>query len=93
MYEVKFRSGAVKNKLAKLFDSMRGDKVTFRKALEAFESLRHAPRAYKPGNKHILHGDRRGVWALSLTPRMRLLYTINDGELIVTAVEVSDHYK
>ena len=44
-------------------------------------------RAY---HLHALTGDRQGRWAINLTERWRLEFTITDGR--VTIEEVNNHY-
>lgn len=93
MYRVIYITHSVENELKDLMRRLRSDKVAYNKAADAIESLKTAPRQYKPGNKHPLTGNRKGQWALRLTGRMRLIYEIDDGNLVVTNLEVSDHYK
>lgn len=39
---------------------------------------------------HPLRGDREGLWAIDLLAQWRLLFSIDDGTIVIE--EVSNHY-
>ncbi len=64
-----------------------------RQAHAIVESLRADPRR-GIGHKHPLEGRLRGYWACRLDGSTRLLYTINDDEILVYVDRFSsDHYR
>lgn len=93
MYFVTFKSKSVEDKYDKVLAKLRSRKRDYNNAILAFESLKTAPRQYINGKKHPLTGNHNGQWALRIDDVWRLIYEINDRDLIVTGVEVSPHYK
>ncbi len=72
--------------------------VVARRYVERINIIKHAMDIEQletlPGlDCHALKGDRAGQWAVKLTGRMRLIFTVH-GELreIVRIEEVSKHY-
>lgn len=59
------------------------------KAIQQVADLRSFPSLHY----HPLKGERKGQYAISLTKRMRLIFTLEgDGFRIIRVEEVSKHY-
>jgi proteic killer suppression protein len=56
--------------------------------LEEPEELR-APPSWKP---HVLTGDRKGVWSLSVTANRRLTFRIDMAERHICDVNLEDYH-
>lgn len=74
--------------LAKLAKS---EPKSFLKAQSLIEELREHPRT-GTGKPEQLSGDRAGQWSRRITPKHRLVYEINDTEVIVLVLTSYGHY-
>lgn len=63
----------------------------FKKARKLLNELIDHPRT-GTGHPHQLSGDRAGQWSRSITKKHRLVYTINDNEVIVLVLMSWGHY-
>lgn len=74
--------------LAKLKKS---DPAAFRKALCLLDELMEHPMT-GTGHPHPLSGDRAGQWSRSITKKHRLVYQIDDAEVLVLVLSSYGHY-
>ena len=77
-----------KEGLAKLRKS---DPSAFRKAVKLLNDLMEHPTT-GTGHPHPLSGDRTGQWSRSITKKHRLVYQINECEVIVLVLSAYGHY-
>ncbi|MBO7597638.1 MAG: Txe/YoeB family addiction module toxin [Bacteroidales bacterium] len=63
----------------------------FAKAQALIEELREHPRT-GTGHPEQLSGDRAGQWSRRITQKHRLVYEINDNEVIVLVLTSYGHY-
>jgi len=63
----------------------------FKKFNKLIEELRTHPTT-GTGHPHQLVGNRAGQWARSITKKHRLVYTINDTEVLVLVLSAWGHY-
>ncbi len=63
----------------------------FAKAQSLIEELKEHPRT-GTGHPEQLSGDRAGQWSRRITQKHRLVYEINDNEVIVLVLTSYGHY-
>lgn len=63
----------------------------FAKAQALIEELKEHPRT-GTGHPEQLSGDRAGQWSRRITQKHRLVYEINDNEVIVLVLTSYGHY-
>jgi toxin YoeB len=87
MYEIRFL-GQVKEEIAKL---KRNEPSTFKKIERLlFEIMLHPYTG--TGKPKPLSGDRVGQWSRRITDKHRLVYSVNDTEVVVLVLSASGHY-
>lgn len=74
--------------LARMF---RNEPKAYKKAEKLIAELEVHPRT-GTGHPHQLSGDHAGQWSRSITKKHRLVYTINDNEVIVLVLMSWGHY-
>ena len=67
------------------------DIKAFAKAKALIEELRTHPQT-GTGHPEQLRGDRAGQWSRRITKKHRLVYTINQSEVIVLVIAAYGHY-
>ncbi len=67
------------------------DIKAFAKAKALIEELRTHPQT-GTGHPEQLKGDRAGQWSRRITKKHRLVYTINQSEVIVLVIAAYGHY-
>lgn len=67
------------------------DIKAFAKAKALIEELRTHPQT-GTGHPEQLKGDRAGQWSRRITKKHRLVYTINQTEVIVLVIAAYGHY-
>lgn len=87
IYDVELKDRAMVD-LAKLAKS---EPKAFLKAQALIEELREHPRT-GTGHPEQLSGDRAGQWSRRITQKHRLVYEINDNEVIVLVLTSYGHY-
>ena len=87
IYDVDLKDRAMVD-LAKLAKS---EPKAFAKAQALIEELREHPRT-GTGHPEQLSGDRAGQWSRRITQKHRLVYEINDNEVIVLVLTSYGHY-
>ena len=87
IYDVELKDRAMVD-LAKLAKS---EPKSFAKAQALIEELREHPRT-GTGDTEQLSGDRAGQWSRRITQKHRLVYEINDNEVIVLILTSYGHY-
>lgn len=87
MYRIDFSSEALKD-LAKLRKS---DPNSYRKVNHLLEDLKSHPET-GTGKPKPLGGNRSGQWSRRITDKHRLVYMINDNEIIVLVLSAWGHY-
>ena len=87
MYDIKYTPNAEAD-LRKLKQS---EPAAFKKAMRLLNELMEHP-ATGTGHPHQLTGDRSGQWARSITKKHRLVYEINDAEVLVLVLASYGHY-
>jgi proteic killer suppression protein len=86
--------------LKKLYedDSPRGDSADtvdkLRKVLTFLDDMQDAEELHSlPGwNAHLLAGDRKGTWSLSVTRNRRLTFRIESAEAEICDVNLEDYH-
>lgn len=63
----------------------------YAKARRLIDELREHPRT-GTGKPEQLKGDRAGQWSRRITDKHRLIYTINDAEVVVLVLTSYGHY-
>ena len=68
-----------------------GQKKTLKKIADLFEELRLHP---KTGTGHVeqLKGNLTGFWSQEISKCDRMIYTIEDDNVIVNVVSIKGHY-
>lgn len=69
----------------------KSDPSAFRKAVNLLNELMEHPTT-GTGHPHPLSGDRTGQWSRSITKKHRLVYQINECEVIVLVLSAYGHY-
>ena len=69
----------------------KSDPSAFRKAVKLLNELMEHPTT-GTGHPHPLSGDRTGQWSRSITKKHRLVYQINECEVIVLVLSAYGHY-
>lgn len=87
IYDVEFKDKAMYD-LAKLAKS---EPKAFLKAQALIAELKEHPRT-GTGHPEQLSGDRAGQWSRRITQKHRLVYEINDNEVIVLVLTSYGHY-
>ena len=87
MYELKFTPSADED-LKKLKKS---EPKAAKKALDLLKEIIDTPYT-GTGKPHALTGDRAGQWSRRITQKHRLVYTVNDTEIIVLVLAAYGHY-
>lgn len=87
IYDVELKDRAMVD-LAKLAKS---EPKAFLKAQALIEELKEHPRT-GTGHPEQLSGDRAGQWSRRITQKHRLVYEINDNEVIVLVLTSYGHY-
>lgn len=70
----------------------RNEPAAYRKFLSLTEELQQHPTT-GTGHPHQLHGDRAGQWSRKISKRHRLVYTVNDTEVLVLVLTAYGHYE
>ena len=65
--------------------------AAFKKAVRLLGELMEHPTT-GTGHPHQLTGDRSGQWSRSITKKHRLVYEINDTEILVLILAAYGHY-
>ncbi len=87
IYDVELKDKAIED-LAKL---AKNEPKAFAKAQTLIEELKEHPRT-GTGHPEQLSGDRAGQWSRRITQKHRLVYEINDNEVIVLVLTSYGHY-
>lgn len=87
IYDIEFKDKAMYD-LAKLAKS---EPKAFLKAQALIAELKEHPRT-GTGHPEQLSGDRAGQWSRRITQKHRLVYEINDNEVIVLVLTSYGHY-
>ena len=66
--------------------------AAFKKAVRLLNELMEHPTT-GTGHPHRLTGDRAGQWSRSITKKHRLVYEINDTEILVLILASYGHYE
>lgn len=69
----------------------RSEPKAYAKVQRLIEELKAHPRT-GTGHPEQLKGDRAGQWSRRITQKHRLIYTINDTEVVVLVVTSYGHY-
>ncbi len=78
-----------KKQLAELYRS--GNKATIKKVEVIFAELEEHPDS-GTGNPEELKYELSGFWSRRINSKDRLIYKINDSEVIVTVISAKGHY-
>jgi toxin YoeB len=68
-----------------------GDKATLNKLSKIFEELKHHPKT-GTGNPEMLKRNLKGYYSRRLNHKDRIIYDINDKNIIVTIITSLGHY-
>lgn len=86
-YDIKYTPNAEKD-LRKLKQS---EPAAFKKAIRLLNELMEHPTT-GTGRPHQLTGDRQGQWLRSITKKHRLVYEVNNSEILVLVLASYGHY-
>jgi len=64
---------------------------SYAKAVKLLNELVDSPYT-GTGKPHALTGNRQGQWSRRITQKHRLVYTVNDNEIIVLVLAAYGHY-
>lgn len=70
---------------------LRNEPKAYKKALQLIGELYDHPKT-GTGHPEQLRGDRAGQWSRRITDKHRLIYAINDNEVIVLVLTAYGHY-
>lgn len=87
MYKLKYTPDA-ETDLRKLKKS---EPSAFKKAIHLLNELMEHPTT-GTGHPHPLSNDRAGQWSRSISKKHRLVYQINDDEILVLVLSAYGHY-
>ena len=87
MYDIKYTPNAE----ADLRKLKQHEPAAFKKAIRLLNELMEHPKT-GIGHPHQLTGDRSGQWSRSITKKHRLVYEINDTEILVLVLASYGHY-
>jgi len=65
----------------------------YQKAKELFKELKKHPRTGSGKPKIMKHGKFKGFWSRRITLKHRLVYSINDEEIVVLVLTAKGHYE
>jgi toxin YoeB len=88
-YSIEIENKA-KKQLAELYKS--GNKVDIKKVEAIFAQLEVYPKT-GTGNPEQLKYELSGFWSRRINQKERLIYKINDVEVIVTVLSAKGHYR
>ncbi|MBR1803685.1 MAG: Txe/YoeB family addiction module toxin [Muribaculaceae bacterium] len=86
-YNVQFRKQA-QDDLARL---AKNEPKAFKKAQTYIEELKDHP-TWGLGHPEQLKGDLAGKWSRQITKKHRLVYEVNDNEVVVIVITAYGHY-
>ena len=87
MYDIKFMPNAE----ADLRKLKLNEPAAFKKVIRLLNELMEHPTT-GTGHPHQLTGNRSGQWSRSITKKHRLVYEINDTEILVLILASYGHY-
>lgn len=87
MYKIDYTQKAKKH----IEELKKDDPSAFKKVVSLIKELIEHPTT-GTGHPHQLTGDRAGQWSRSITKKHRLVYTINNNEIIVLVLAAYGHY-
>ncbi len=87
MYYVDYTDKAIAN----LISLQQSEPKAFAKAQRLIGELRDHPKT-GTGHPEQLKGDRAGQWSRRITDKHRMVYTINDTEVVVLVLTAYGHY-
>ena len=88
MYDLKYTPNAE----ADLRRLKQSEPAAFKKAVRLLNELMEHPTT-GTGYPHRLAGNRAGQWSRSITKKHRLVYEINDTEILVLILASYGHYE
>lgn len=88
MYDLKYTPNAE----ADLRRLKQSEPAAFKKAVRLLNELMEHPTT-GTGHPHRLTGNRAGQWSRSITKKHRLVYEINDTEILVLILASYGHYE
>lgn len=88
MYDLKYTPNAE----ADLRRLKQSEPTAFKKAVRLLNELMEHPTT-GTGHPHRLAGNRAGQWSRSITKKHRLVYEINDTEILVLILASYGHYE
>lgn len=74
-----------------MFRLAKSEPKAYNKLKKLIEELREHPES-GTGHPHRLRGDRVGQWSRSITSKHRLVYTINNNEVVILILAAYGHY-
>ncbi|MBR1877692.1 MAG: Txe/YoeB family addiction module toxin [Paludibacteraceae bacterium] len=87
MYKIDYTDKAIEH-LRRL---QQNDPKAYTKAARLISELREHPKT-GTGHPEPLKGDRAGQWSRRITDKHRLVYVINDTEVVVLLLTAYGHY-
>lgn len=87
LYSVEFTEDALDD-VAKL---KRSEPQAYKKLIKLLDELQDHPEI-GTGHPKLLRGDKIGQWSRRITDKHRLVYTIDDDEVLVLVISAYGHY-
>ena len=87
MYKIKYAREAEDD----LVNLKRSEPKSYAKAIKLLNELVDNPYS-GTGKPHPLSGNRAGQWSRRITQKHRLVYTVNDTEIVVLVLAAYGHY-
>jgi toxin YoeB len=87
IYEIVFAKQALKD----IADLKKTDALAFKKVKKLLEELIDHPYT-GTGNPELLKYDYTGFYSRRISQKHRLIYSVNDNEIIVSVVSAKGHY-
>ena len=77
---------------ADIADLKRSNTPAFHKLLKLIKELYEHPQSGTGKPELMKHGKYKGLWSRRISGIHRLVYSINDNEIMVLIVSAKDHY-
>ncbi len=86
-----YRISFTKDASADTYKLAKSEPAAYAKLLKLIEELKQHPLT-GTGHPHALTGDRKGQWARSISKRHRLVYRVEQEEILILVISAYGHY-
>jgi len=88
IYHVKYTKDAD----AEIAELKKSDVSAYHKFVKLIKELHEHPRSGTGKPELMKYGKHKGLWSRRITGKHRLVYSINDNEIVVRVLSVKGHY-